>query len=219
MRRLRRAPDGLLGLVVPPGCVHCGAMFAGDLPLCVGCADELADLGPGPRRVGDGALRDRYSAFSFEGPARSVMHAYKLRGGARLARPLAELIAPQLPRWFDSATIVPVPTSSARARARGFDQAKLLAVELGRLTGRPICHLAGRHGGRPQTGTSRSQRLRLSDNTFFAQTPGEYRRTSVVLLDDVCTTGVTLDMCASAITGRASVIYAVTFAATPRRRA
>lgn len=216
---MRRALDGLASLLAPPGCVHCGGLFASELPLCVRCADELADLGPGPRRVGEGAVSDRYSAFSFEGPARSIVHAYKLRGGARLARPLAALIAPQLPQWFDSSTIVPVPTSSTRARARGFDQAELLAVELGRLTGRPICHLAGRRRGRPQTGTSRSERLQLSDETFFAQTADQYRRTSVVLLDDVCTTGVTLDKCASAITGQASVIYAVTFAATPRRRA
>jgi predicted amidophosphoribosyltransferase len=95
------------------------------------------------------------------------------------------------------ATLVAVPAHPSRARARGYDQAALLAAALARRTGAPLARPLRRGGpALRQLGASRAERLRRGRVAITA-TGAAPRR--VVLVDDVHTTGATLDACARAL--------------------
>lgn len=148
-------------------------------------------------------------------------------------------------KFLADALLVPVPAHPVRHRARGFNQSALLAQRLAEMHGLPVFDcLARGAGGGPQTGRSRSERLLLPDDAFFLRETGSKMRrrppltcagslddrmkflhkgyskptqfpTNVVLMDDVATTGVTLEVCAKAIRTRfQSKVRAVTFAST-----
>ena len=108
-------------------------------------------------------------------------------------------------------TLVPVPGNPRRRRARGFDPAERIAGALARRTGLPTsAALRAAGGGGPQAGAGREQRLRRAAIEARGEPPEH-----VILVDDVHTTGATLDACARALraagaTSVAAVIYART---------
>lgn len=161
------------------------------------------------------------------GAARALVHALKFRGGAGAATEMARLIECRAKAGlFAEALLVPVPAHPLRERERGYNQSALLARELARLTGAPVADCLVRSPRSPaQTGLPRHRRLALDPTSIhlrpgrplFANGPAR-EKTNVVLLDDVTTTGVTLEICASAIGKRtAAPVGAVTFAATGAR--
>lgn len=205
-----RLASRLLEWLLPGQCRHCAAAALPAAPLCAACAAQLEAL---PTMVGQSG---HWSAFPYEGPARSLVRALKYRGGAALAPALAELIACRAPpRFWNEGVLVPVPAHPRQAAARGFNQARLLADALGARLNLPVCDLIARRAGHaPQTGANRRRRLALTANAFaLVAAPGRRLPANVVLLDDVRTTGVTLEVCASLLSTRFhGEIRAVTFA-------
>lgn len=217
-----------VALVCPPSCLACRAPCTAGQVVCVACDATLSALPFGPVAPPRGpALANHFAAFPMRGPARDLVHALKFGGGAAAAAPMARMIAARAPAGvFDDALLVPVPAHPWRRRTRGFNQSRLLARELARLTGAAVADVLARAPGEPpQTGLPRERRLRLSGSSIFVRPnatlrhePLARRKTNVLLLDDVTTTGVTLEICASAIGKRtAAPVGAVTFAATDAR--
>jgi ComF family protein len=140
---------------------------------------------------------------SFSGPVREALHALKYRGERRLAGTLGAALAA---RWARAGrggdVLVPVPVHPARRRERGFDQAADLALACGRSAGLPVEPLVVR---RARTVAQHSLgRTARSDNTAgaFAIRPGAEGRVRgrwIVLVDDIVTTGATLEGCAVAL--------------------
>jgi ComF family protein len=186
-------------------CPVCG--LAGPAP-CASCRRALVPIG----QVVDvpAGLDACVAGFAFEGVGRDLVTALKYRNrretlpwlGLVLARQVEHAVGP-LPA---EAVIVPVPTSRRRRRARGFDQADLLAGALARHLGRPRRRLLVRYPGRPQTGRSRSERLH--GPVLGARHPCG---APVVLVDDVLTSGATLAAAAQVVraAGAPSVVGAV----------
>ena len=209
----------LLDLVLPPACGSCGR--AGRL-LCDGCRSQLraptseadrfqaADAGV---VLGD-ALVLALAAFAYEGALRRALQRLKYIGAARMARPLAEAAAPVLRRLTDisgPAVLVPVPVHIARQRERGYNQALLLAAELGRLTGLAVDDLMLRpHATTKQHRLDRAGRLRNLRGAFVIR--NEARPPPVVIVvDDILTTSATLEACASVLR-QAGVLHVHGFA-------
>lgn len=92
--------------------------------------------------------------------------------------------------------VVPVPTATDRVRGRGYDQAKLLARELSRQSRLPYLDCLSRQGHTHQVGSSRSQRLRQMGSAFRVSKTGRLRGRDILLVDDVLTTGATLETAA-----------------------
>jgi ComF family protein len=219
----------LAALVVPPRCTACGApapracqQLCGACrralpwlpePLCERCALPLPHAHGCPARAA--AFDAAWAAVAYDGVARDALHALKFAG----ARPLAGVMAAQIaaaapPRLLAAAgaVLVPVPAHPGRRRARGYDQAELLARALARRSGMPLQRVLRRAGRARQLGAPahvRRQPGRLAIGTRGAAPP------SAILVDDVHTTGATLEACAAALKRAGSLrVVALTWART-----
>jgi predicted amidophosphoribosyltransferase len=142
------------------------------------------------------------------------VHALKLRGLLAAADLMAAQIAAGAPpELLGGGVLVPVPGHPRRRRRRGFDQAERIATALGRRTSLPVARCLGRGAAAPpQAGAGRGQRLR---HGAIAITVTMAAPQHAVLVDDVHTTGATLDACARALRSAGShTVVAVSYART-----
>jgi ComF family protein len=142
------------------------------------------------------------AAFRHEGPLRRSLAALKYVGASRVAGLLAECATPTLDRLLavsGPATLVPVPVHAVRRRERGYNQAELLAVALGRRSNQPFRVLLERT--RPTTKQHRLDRAgRLANlRQAFRVAPGGFVPSRVIVVDDIVTTAATLEACASVL--------------------
>jgi len=154
------------------------------------------------------------AVLSYEGGARAIVAGLKYRnarGGLRsLSAAMAALATAAAP---GVETVTWVPTSAARARERGFDQAALLAREVAARLGLPCRRLLRRVGGPPQTGRSLAERQVGPLLVSVVPVPAG----DVLLVDDVVTTGSTMSAAGRALrTAGAARVFGVAAAATPR---
>jgi ComF family protein len=221
-------------LVVPPLCVCCREPELSGSAVCPRCARLLVPL-PDPRcrRCGApvgrecdrcGECRGRplafdraWSAFAYEGVSRRLVAALKSRGALAAASFMGERIAQRVPEPLLRGTLVPVPAHPFRRRRHGFNQAAELARAVGDAAGLRVTDVLRRDAAsRAQVGLERRARLASAPGTVRVRA-GSSRRTAigplVVLVDDVYTTGATLDACAQALRAAgACEVVALTFA-------
>jgi ComF family protein len=158
-----------------------------------------------------------WAPVGYTGPARALVHALKFRGARAVAALMAAQIAANAPDCFLAGALVPVPLHARRLRARGFNQAALVATALAERTGLPVCDCLARAGSaRTQMGRRRGERRAGLTGEIGLRAPAPER---VLLVDDVVTTGATLAACAAAIRaarapGRSVDVAAVSFART-----
>jgi ComF family protein len=186
--------------ITPPFCRTCGdplpAWRGRDLSsgLCVRCRRQPA------------LLSCARAAGPYDGVLRQLLHALKYEGRRTLAIRLSALMRERGRDVLEGAdVVVPVPLHWRRRYARGFNQAEDLARGLGP----PIVHALRRvRATAPQFGLSASRRRRNVQDAFAPPRRGLLRRrrldpslrgACVVLVDDVCTTGATLEACAAVL--------------------
>jgi predicted amidophosphoribosyltransferase len=197
----------MLDLLVPPACLVCRA--PGDA-LCRACRTGLPWLGGEPVR--GAACELAWAPLAHDGTARSLVHALKLRGHTAAADLMAAQIAAGAPAQLVAGrTLVPVPGNPRKRRARGFDPAERIAAALERRTGLPVrSALRATGAAAAQVGAGRAQRLRRAAIEVVAAAPER-----VALVDDVQTTGATLEACARALKhAGAATVVAVTYTRT-----
>ncbi len=132
---------------------------------------------------------------------RQAIHNLKYRNLRALAAPLARLLYDYLAaNPLPVEVLVPVPLHPKRLRERGYNQSRLLAGELGKLANLPLndnC-LVRQHHALPQARTSNVAERRGNVVKAFACRDRRLRGKQVLLIDDVTTSGATLDACAAA---------------------
>lgn len=194
-------------VIVPPLCAACGRTCRPEATLCTRCSRRLAEADP-LEGFGAPGLDRAWSSASHEGVARDLVTALKFR---RLL-PVADLIADRIqwlaPSTILSGTIVPVPTAPLRSALRGFDPAAEITAALAQRTELPFSSCLIRRGGGRQVGKRRAERI---GHPPLIHASGEVPR-SVLLIDDVLTTGATLSSCARALRSAGAIrIAAITF--------
>jgi ComF family protein len=141
------------------------------------------------------------AAFFYRGPVPGLVHAFKYRGRRRAARTAGRWMAcllPGLPELGGHDAVVPVPLHPRRLRERGYNQAAELAAPVAAAAGLPVLDLLARvKSTRPQWGLDRRSRAENLAAAFQACPRAEGR--SVLLIDDVCTSGASLEECGRAL--------------------
>ena len=154
------------------------------------------------------------AAFLYLPPLTAVVRALKFRSGDFLASPLAVMLAARC-EPYGAAMVTSVPLAWPRLLVRGYDQAEALARPLAAALGLPFRRLLARRHRRPQTGLARVERARNVRGTFrLGREP--VRGTTVLLVDDVMTTGATLGDAAAALRRGGATVVAAVLARTPR---
>jgi ComF family protein len=210
--------DSLVGLLVPHSCLACGAEgrllcqpcmvgLTGAEPLCYRCQRPSAE-GFTCLNCATPLRRVRVVA-NYEKIAKALIWRLKLNGAQAAARIMARRMAEGL--RHEEFLLVPVPTATRRARQRGYDQARLLARELSRQTGLPYLDCLARHGQTHQHGANRHGRLQQLEGSFRVKRKVD--NACILLIDDVVTTGATLEAAAQVLArAGAARIEAVVFA-------
>ena len=153
--------------------------------------------------------------FYSEGPIREAIHRLKYDGVTALAQPLGRLISDYwLTHPLQSDMIVPVPLHRRRLRQRGFNQAALLAYELSARADLAVddTTLIRHRATASQVGLDIEQRKNNVQDAFECTT-GKLVNRHILLIDDVYTTGSTLEACAAALhAGGVNSVQALTLA-------
>jgi ComF family protein len=141
---------------------------------------------------------------AFEGSLQTAIHRWKYEGKAHLTPFFAEWMAEGLNRYWEPDSLdllIPVPLHPRRLRERGFNQALLLAKELSRRTGIPYFKtiLKKKKSTLPQVNLSGVERERGLRGAFHVVEKEELLRKSVLLVDDVYTTGATVNECSKVL--------------------
>ncbi|MFP3928798.1 MAG: double zinc ribbon domain-containing protein [Desulfobacteraceae bacterium] len=230
-------------LIYPPRCPACGSLTAPSqdgegMGLCPVCLPRLKPLrAPFCMRCGvplEGGSREARlcgsclmrpppfetsrSCFLYEGAALEIIHRFKYNGLAHLVEtlgpPLMELAREALPSGLE-AVVTPVPLHPRKLRQRGFNQSLLLARYVARLPGLtldPFCLRRLRDTPR-QVDLGREERRRNVRNAFEVPDPRRIKDREVLLVDDVSTTGSTLESCSRALLAAgASRVYCLSSA-------
>ena len=193
--------------VVPPQCFVCGKLAPSPVGrTCVSCCKKSHIFG-------------FLSPFMYQQEiVRMMIHAFKYEGMKSLAPFFAEHIFCYLQKYgaLPTATLfIPIPLRARRRRARGFNQAELIAVRLGKLTGISVdtTILKKVKDTVPQASLSAQDRRCNLEGSFQISARAEIKRKTIILVDDVKTTGVTLEEAARVLKkAGAKEIWAITIA-------
>lgn len=193
-----------MAYITTPICSRCGAPLAVENDPCQQCRHH-------PLQALDGI---RAAAYFENNPMRPAIHSLKYRNHQVVAAALGQVLCQAYRRYGLAADVlVPVPLHPSRLRQRGYNQSELLAREAGRCLGVPVnarALLRTRHT-RSQMTLGASERHQNVFNAF--QCSPELSGQTVVLVDDVCTTGSTLDACAAALKeGQVAAVWGLTLA-------
>jgi ComF family protein len=220
----------LLELFFPPRCVHCeinGSWF------CQNCLDQISYTPTNVCRCGavlpveppckycqsgflqnlDGFRSATY--FEEDSPIQSAIHALKYHNNRTVVKDFGKMLVDAYQRYqLNVDVVVPVPLHSSRFRERGYNQSELLAKELCQAYNLPLDTMT-LHRIRQTEAQVRLKTNERYHNVYgaFSCSSNKLANQTVLLIDDVCTTGSTLDACAIALKQSDTIsVWALTLA-------
>ncbi len=231
-----RLGAAVLDLLLPPRCLKCGAVVAAAGALCPACWEEVRFIAdpvcdgcglplplpgaPCPSCAVHAPPPGRARAvFLYDAASRELILRFKHADRTGHAKPFARWMARAGQALLaETDLILPVPLHRWRLWRRRYNQAALLAVELGRLSGLPVRTdlLRRRRATRPLGPLDRTQRQRLLRGVFALTRPALVAGRRVLLVDDVLTSGATTEACAALLRrAGAAEVMVLTLARVP----
>lgn len=209
--------EKIVAIIAPHTCISCGkqdnilcdsCIKTEYIPLraaCLLCGTESPGWRVCSRCRPAAALDHIWAAGEYAGVLERIIHSYKFERVREAYAPLGTLMVQMLPRqeWL----VVPVPTAPPRIRQRGYDQAALLARYIAASQNNVFSPALLRVQYDRQVGKNRIQRQKQSAHMFCMAAGRNVRGAHILLVDDVCTTGATLNAAARVLraAGAASV--------------
>lgn len=212
---LRQLQNEVIDFFFPRECIECGKV--GDF-ICIQCAKKFTrPIPPLCLRCGKpessgtfcyecwgkcNGLDSIRSVFIFDGTLRKAVHSLKYHNLRSIAQCLGSYMADYYSaNGMTGDVLVPVPLHDLRIRERGYNQSGLLASEISRNVGIPVnqTFLKRIRNCKPQARTSGVEERRRNMENAFGCTGNGVNGLDVVVIDDVCTTGATLEACASVL--------------------
>lgn len=203
--------DSLLSQLAPFDCLVCGCegrlLCDNCLPdsltpldgVCYRCSQmaELSNLCDMCRPAT--SLRAVWLATAYNSTASQLLRRLKFERAQAAVEIIAQTLDQSLSYLPPQTIISHIPTANRRVRQRGYDQSELVARQLARCRGLPYRRLLIRRGQSRQVGASRQARQRQLRQAFVPLIGLDLRQASVVLIDDVLTTGATIEAAATAL--------------------
>ncbi len=194
----------LFDCLFPRRCISCDSYTGGSL-VCVMCRGRFVPAVMAGRLPGPGTMQV-LSPFLTSGALLDVVRFLKFEGGAVAAGWLGREMSAALRPYsgnLDDPVIVPVPLHWTRLARRGYDQAGLLAAEVSRNTGIPLCLRALGRSKRTkaQSSLELEERRGNIEGAFRLRHAGSLRGRDIILVDDLVTTGETASACCRVLEG------------------
>lgn len=217
--------EKMIALIAPHHCLVCDT--EGSL-LCNWCEPDFLD--PLPSRCYSchklrpdfavctpcrkkSPLSQVWIATSYTENAKQLLEQLKFNRCKAAAPVIAEYLNETLPLLEKDIIIAHVPTATSRRRQRGYDQSELIARELAKRRGLRLATLLARTGHTRQVGATKKQRAEQMQQAFRAANQQDLSGATVLLIDDLTTTGATLEAASKVLkTAGAKKIFAATFA-------
>jgi ComF family protein len=216
MRAINDYIKGLTHLFFPHVCAGCnGSMAKGEEVLCLKCELKLPETrfhtiieNPCEKKFWGRVNVERASSFLFfekGSSTQKLMQLLKYQGrqdvGALLGKLYARKIAQEAPDFTRVDMIIPVPLHEAKLRSRGYNQCDSIAQAFAETWQKPIFKniLIRTHNNITQTGKNRMGRWENVDKIFAVTQPDKIKNKHILLIDDVLTTGATLEACSQEI--------------------
>jgi ComF family protein len=206
--------EDFLSLFFPPSCVACaGPLVKGETVICTGCMLEMpqtdfhTDTQNALFTKFSGRLRVEQAValyhFSRGGRVQRLLHALKYKDRPAVGVFAGRLLGQKLLAYnffTEIDCIVPVPLHAAGLRRRGYNQSAMFARGLSQVSGIPFSDSLQRVVPTPsQTRRSRASRWENVNAVFSAGNPEMFHKKHILLVDDVITTGATIEACGSAL--------------------
>lgn len=189
-----------------PVCIKCGRQAENENTTCPLCAHKTF------------SFHRNVSLFVYDGDIKDVIHRFKFGNHPEFGEGLAILMAEVFMREFDSQIdcIVPIPMHRKKERSRGFNQAAILANGVSKAIGVPVCTgLSRKKQTKPQGSLSAAEREENVKNAFEVKERMFFQNKKVLLIDDVFTTGSTVESCAKTlISAGAKEVSSLTLSST-----
>lgn len=216
----------IVDFIYPPICVCCNQLLPdGSQQVCDHCWDSIQRvtkdmplyLETRTKLLETGHVSDLVSLFVFEkeGAFQNIAHALKYDGFESLGRELGRRLGERMEEWNVSADLlIPIPLHKVKQRERGYNQADLIARGISKVTGTPVLSNAVRRTRHTATQTQLSleERRKNVEDAFEVRKSylSELATKRCVLVDDVVTTGATIEACAQKLicAGASNVIAA-----------
>jgi len=199
----------LLNFIFPNQCASCGKLLPADNEdrVCQNCLGRIIYLNrPIDIKL---SLERIWSVGVYSDVLKELIHQFKYRDKKYLAKPLGRLLVDFVVRYLNRESfdyIIPVPLHRAREKKRGYNQAELLAQVVGEAIGKPVLTnlLERTRKTKPQFGLEREERFENISGAFQISARGNANHPQIagrriLLLDDLATTGATLDECSKTL--------------------
>lgn len=208
-----------VNILFPEQCAACGTVAAVyPMPVCSRCTNSVLNAA-GPPAFSSENIAKIFSCRYYEGAVKECVKQFKYYGKLQLMdlfRPVVQSFTNDFPVKVHGA--IPVPLHPSKRRLRGYNQSELIAGMLSREISVPVHRHAlikTRNTG-PQTALARTKRMRNLDGSFAAVDRTLVTGKDLLLVDDIVTTGATLEACArELLKAGARCVYALTLARTP----
>ena len=193
-------------------CQKCSLDFCSPLPsrcyICKQLTDDSATCRT-CRRKSD--INNLWVTSDYNENAKKLIYELKFACNRSAAKTISMFLAETLPLLPDDTVVVNIPTATSRVRLRSFDHTKLIAKNLSNNINIPYLDALARIGQSRQVGSKRTERTTQLKGSFYVRKSVADKR--VLLVDDIVTTGSTLEVAAKELRkSGAKKIYAVTFA-------